>query len=79
MLYTRAMKAAHGETKLVVACDVGVDGHTHECVIESLIGSAVFKDPTLRWLQSARYVPAMRNGVPVVERHHVYHFRFVTP
>ena len=64
------------EGRVIVACDVGQDGATHNCAIQSVQGGAAFGDAALRWVRSARYRPAVHNGVPVAELHHAFNITF---
>jgi protein TonB len=74
--YPPAMQDAQREGRVVVACDVGTDGNTHNCAIETVQGGAAFGSAALKWVQNARYRPAIHNGVPVAEPHHAFNITF---
>ncbi len=74
--YPPAMQDAQREGRVIVACDVGVDGLTHNCAIQTVLGGAAFGRAALQWVRAARYRPAVHNGVPVPEAHHAFNITF---
>ena len=59
-----------------VTCDVGADGSTSNCVVTGVTGGQSFADSALAWVKTARYKPAIRNGVAIAEPHHTFNIVF---
>ena len=70
------MQDAQREGRVVVVCDVEPTGTTSGCAVQSVQGGAAFGEAALRWVQQARYRPAVHNGVPVREAHHAFNITF---
>ncbi|QDH16718.1 energy transducer TonB [Swingsia samuiensis] len=64
------------EGKVTASCDILPNGRTANCSIVSSSGGPEFSDSALEFLHRARYQPAVQNGVPVIEHHHILHVDF---
>lgn len=70
MNYPPDMEAAGKEGRVILSCDIEADGHTKNCNVIEAKGGNSFKEEALRYVASARYRPATRNGMPVKEKNH---------
>ncbi|MBS1075447.1 energy transducer TonB [Gluconobacter sp. Dm-73] len=64
------------EGHVTASCDILPTGKTANCTITSSSGGHEFVESALDFLRRARYQPAVVNGVPVTEHHHVLHIDF---
>lgn len=76
LVYPEDMEAAGKEGRVILSCDVEPDGHTSNCHVVSSSGGSSFREEALHYVNSARYQPATRNGVPVKETGHRYTISF---
>ncbi|GAB6854096.1 energy transducer TonB [Asaia astilbis] len=60
---------------VTVSCDIAVDGRPQNCRIVSSTNHH-FDAEALRFLDKARYEPAMHDGHPVVEHGHILHVNY---
>lgn len=74
--YPEEMSDAGREGVVTVACDVETTGATSNCQVMSVKGGQPFADAALRAVRQSRYAPAVKNGVPVKEFHHLYTITF---
>nr|WP_239019468.1 energy transducer TonB [Novacetimonas pomaceti] len=74
--YPEEMSDAGREGVVTVACDVETTGATSNCQVMSVKGGQAFADSALRAVRQSRYAPAVKNGVPVKEFHHLYTITF---
>lgn len=58
-------------------CMVDIQGVTSNCVVIGIEGSMKFADAALAYVRGARYKPAIHDGVPIVESHHIFKISFV--
>ncbi|MFT9265820.1 energy transducer TonB, partial [Gluconobacter potus] len=64
------------EGHVTASCDILPTGKTANCTIVSSSGGHEFVESALDFLRRARYQPAVVNGAPVTEHHHVLHIDF---
>jgi len=77
LIYPADMMNNGIEGAVDATCDVDVQGATSDCVVTKVEGSMIFADAALAFVRSARYKPAVRDGIPVKEPHHVFTIKFV--
>lgn len=64
------------EGNVRILCDVDVLGNTTGCIVAMIDGSKPFGDAALEFVHTAKYRPAMRDGVPIAEPAHIFNIRF---
>ncbi|CAI3952096.1 Periplasmic protein TonB [Commensalibacter communis] len=74
--YPPDMEAAQKEGRVILSCDVETDGSTSNCHVISSSGGMSFTKAALKYVNSARYRPATKNGAPVKELGHRYTINF---
>ncbi|MBV1825963.1 energy transducer TonB, partial [Komagataeibacter oboediens] len=74
--YPEEMSEEGREGVVSVACDVEATGVTSNCQVVSVKGGQAFADAALKAVRRSRYAPAVKNGVPVKEFHHLYTITF---
>ena len=74
--YPEEMSEEGREGVVSVACDVEPSGVTSNCQVVSVKGGQAFADAALKAVRRSRYAPAVKNGVPVKEFHHLYTITF---
>lgn len=67
--YPPQMEEEQREGSARVSCDVGTDGTTSNCKIDSSSGGSAFGAAALSYVRTARYHPRTHNGVPVAASH----------
>lgn len=74
--FPEEMLEENREGSVTVACDIGTDGKPSNCQVVNSSGGHAFVEEAMAFLRRARYQPAVLNGQPVVEHHHVLHINF---
>ncbi|MFT8952629.1 MAG: energy transducer TonB, partial [Gluconobacter sp.] len=74
--YPEEAQEENREGKVTASCDILPNGHTANCAIVSSTGGHEFVESALDFLRRARYQPAVVNGAPVTEHHHILHVDF---
>jgi protein TonB len=74
--YPQDMLDEEREGVVGVTCDVDVSGRTSNCAVTSVSGGSSFARAAMSYVESARYRPAIRGGVPVPESHHTFRITF---
>ncbi len=67
--YPPQMEEEQREGSARVSCDVGTDGSTSNCKINSVTGGSAFGAAALSYVKRARYRPRTHNGVAVAASH----------
>ncbi|MFS8371214.1 energy transducer TonB [Acetobacter indonesiensis] len=74
-IYPSGMVKKNVEAVVVVKTDIDTEGHTTGCHIVSTT-NAEFNSSALDYCRKARYSPATKNGIPVVERDKTMSIRY---
>lgn len=74
--YPEEMSEEGREGVVSVACDVEPSGETSNCQVVNVKGGEPFAEAALKAVRRSRYAPAVKNGVPVKEYHHLYTITF---
>lgn len=74
--YPPDMEAAQKEGRVILSCDVETTGSTSNCHVISSSGGQSFVRAAMKYVNSARYRPATKNGMPVKELGHRYTINF---
>lgn len=75
-VFPEEMLEENREGSVRMACDIGTDGRTSNCEVVHATGGHAFIEAAKDFLRRARYQPAVVNGQPVVEHHHVLNINF---
>ncbi|GAJ28488.1 energy transducer TonB [Acidomonas methanolica] len=75
-VFPEEMLEENREGSVTVACDISAQGYTSNCTVTNSSGGHAFVEAAMDFLHKARYQPAVLNGQPVVEHHHVLHINF---
>ena len=67
--YPAQMEEEQREGSARVSCDVGIDGTTSNCKIDSVSGGSAFGAAALSYVKRARYHPRTHNGQPMPATH----------
>ncbi|GBR46525.1 energy transducer TonB [Neokomagataea thailandica] len=74
--YPEEAQEENREGKVTASCDILPTGYTANCQIVSSSGGHEFVESALEFLRKAKYQPAVVNGAPVMEHHHILHVDF---
>lgn len=74
--YPPDMQAEQKEGRVIISCDVETTGSTSNCHVISSSGGQSFVKAAMKYVNSARYRPATKNGAPVKELGHRYTINF---
>lgn len=74
--YPPDMEAEQKEGRVILSCDVETTGSTSNCHVISSSGGQSFVKAALKYVNSARYRPATKNGAPIKELGHRYTINF---
>ncbi len=70
------MEEAGRAGTVTMSCDISAEGTTSNCAVVSVQGGQSFARSALDYVHRARFAPAVRNGTPVPEAHHVWNITY---